>query len=117
MKLPRPRILVAAVLLLLGACATEPADVRTQPTVTYQVRPKYPPELASTKVTGEVLVEFIVDAEGKPTRIAAKRSSRKEFEAPAVAAVAAWRFKPGTVNGKPVPTLMAVPIVFTLDPK
>ncbi len=113
----RSLLLVGIALLLAAGCATEPAHVRTQPVITYQVRPTYPVELASAKLTGEVVVEFVVDTEGRPTRLRTIRSSRKEFEAPALAAVAVWRFKPGTVDGKPVPTLMAVPIVFTLDPK
>ncbi len=101
--------------LLFGGCASEPAHVRTQPVVTYQVRPQYPAELSREKVTGEVVVDFIVDAEGRPVRLSVTRSSRKEFEAPALAAVATWRFTPGTLDGKPVPTHMAVPIVFVMD--
>jgi periplasmic protein TonB len=103
--------------LLGGGCASEPAKVRTQPVVTYQVRPMYPVELATARITGEVVVDFVVDAEGIPVRLFVLRSTRKEFEAPALAAVAKWRFKPGTLDGKPVPTHMAVPIVFEMDKK
>ena len=64
---------------------------------------------------GEVRVQFIVDKEGIPRGVRAVQSSRKEFEAAAVAAVEKWRFVPGTVDGKPIETLMVVPVVFAID--
>lgn len=73
----------------------------------------YPAEMRQQQVGGEVVVDFIVDTDGRPVRVSAIRSNRKEFEAAAITAVQKWRFKPGTVDGKPVPVHMAVPIIFS----
>jgi TonB family protein len=65
-------------------------------------------------ITGEVVVDFVVDIDGEVKFAAPVRSSRKEFEAAAVAAVSKWKFKPGQKGGRDVPTHLQVPIVFSL---
>jgi periplasmic protein TonB len=99
------------IMVMFGqGCAT---TVRIPPQARYQAKPQYPFEMRRAGISGEVVVQLIVDKEGIPRRVHAVRSSRKDFEAAAVAAVEKWRFKPGTADGLPVDTPMAVPIVFT----
>jgi hypothetical protein len=43
------------------------------------------------------------------------KSSREEFEAPAVRAVSQWKYHPGQKAGQPVNTHLQVPIVFALN--
>lgn len=81
----------------------------------YRVDPQYPFEMRRAGITGEVVVEFIVDANGKVMNAFAAKSSQREFEANAVQAVSKWTFKPGRKNGRNVNTRMQVPIVFTLN--
>jgi protein TonB len=80
-----------------------------------QARPEYPFEMRRTGTPGEVVVDFIVDAEGTVQNAFALRSSQREFEAAAVAAVTKWKFRPGRKAGRAVATHMQVPIVFTLN--
>ncbi len=84
------------------------------PVAKYRARPLYPTEMSRQGVTGDVLVDFIVDTEGAVRNARAVRSSRSEFEENAVIAVAKWKFVPGRKNNHAVFTHMQVPILFTL---
>ena len=85
------------------------------PVPKFQARPQYPFEMRRAGIAGEVVVDFIVDTNGDVQNAYALRSSQREFEAAAVAAVSKWKFKPGRKGGRDVPTHMQVPIVFTLN--
>lgn len=78
----------------------------------FQARPQYPTELRSSGVGGEVVVDFVVDANGDVQKAYAVRSSQREFEAAAVAAVSKWKFAAGRKGGVDVATHMQVPMVF-----
>lgn len=86
-----------------------------QPVPRFQARPQYPFEMRRAGIAGEVVVDFIVDSNGDVQNAYAIRSSQREFEAAAVAAVSKWKFKPGRKGGRNVNTHMQVPIVFTLN--
>jgi protein TonB len=86
-----------------------------QPAAQFQARPDYPTAMRQSGLTGDVLVDFIVDSKGRVRNVRAMRSSRPEFEEAACRAVAKWKFKPGRKGGLPVATHMQVPIVFSLD--
>jgi TonB family protein len=102
-------------LVAVGIMGCSTPQVRIPPQVTYQVPPIYPADLIGRGIAGEVLVGFVVDTRGVPLDPFIFRSTRREFEAPAIAAVQEWRFKPGTLDGKPVNTKMTVPIVFSFE--
>jgi len=85
------------------------------PSAKFQARPQYPFEMRRAGISGEVVVDFIVDTNGDVQNAYALRSSQREFEAAAVQAVSKWKFKPGRKGGRDVPTHMQVPIVFTLN--
>jgi TonB family protein len=85
------------------------------PSPRFQARPQYPVEMRQAGISGEVVVEFVVDREGAVTNAFALRSSRPEFEAAAVAAVSSWKFRPGQKGGQEVDTRLQIPIVFTLS--
>ena len=86
-----------------------------QPVPRFQARPQYPFEMRRAGISGEVLVDFIVDTNGEVRNAFAAHSSQREFEASAVQAVSKWKFRPGRKNGHAVFTHMQVPIVFSLD--
>jgi periplasmic protein TonB len=65
-------------------------------------------------LAGEVVVRFVVDAQGAVRRARVVQSSRAEFEGPALRAVERWRFRPGRKAGRAVATWMEVPIAFAL---
>jgi TonB family protein len=86
------------------------------PRPTLRVVPDYPKELREAGVTGEVLVEFVVDATGAVKGAAPVRSTDRGFEAAAVAAVEKWEFGAGVKGGRPVNTRMQQVISFSLKP-
>jgi protein TonB len=86
-----------------------------QPEPRFQARPVYPFEMRRAGISGDVLVDFIVDTDGNVRNATAAHSSQREFEPAAIQAVSKWKFKPGRKNGHSVFTHMQVPIVFTLD--
>ena len=122
--------LVCAVLLLSGCAAPQtvvnmnddlppwdPTALEQPPRPTSMSAPIYPAALRRAEITGEVLVEFVVTSTGQVTRVRAVESTNPEFSAAAEAAVRKWRFQPGMKDGQAVNTLMAVPMVFDLEPE
>jgi|ERR1019366_10097585 protein TonB len=84
------------------------------PVAKFQAVPQYPFDMRRAGVTGEVVVDFIVTSDGDVRNAYAARSTQREFEAPAVAAVSKWKFRPGKRGGRAVNTHMQVPVAFTL---
>ncbi len=80
----------------------------------FQARPGYPAHLRTAGVAGQVVVEFVVDANGDVQQAVALRSTQGDFEEAAVAAVSKWKFAAGKKGGTDVATRMQVPIVFNL---
>jgi len=85
------------------------------PVPKFRAQPLYPFEMRRAGVTGEVIVEFIVDSNGDARNAFAVRSTQREFEQAAVQAVNKWKFRPGRKGGRAVATRMQIPIVFTLN--
>ncbi|WP_415909681.1 energy transducer TonB [Oleiharenicola sp. Vm1] len=61
-----------------------------------------------------VVVEFIVDAEGRVLEPRVTHSNAPEFDRAALAGVARWKFRPGILSGRKVATRMEVPLKFDL---
>jgi protein TonB len=85
------------------------------PVAKYQGSPIYPFEMRRAGITGEVVVDFIVDTNGDVRNAYAARSTQRDFEASAVLAVGKWKFRPGKKGGRAVNTHMQVPVQFTLN--
>jgi protein TonB len=85
------------------------------PRTRVRVAPEYPREAKTSGLTGEVLVEFVVDESGRVLHPRVVRSSDYRFEAPTLRAVERWRFEPGKKDGLTVRFRMAVPVMFTLE--
>jgi len=79
-----------------------------------QSNPVYPFEMRRAGITGDVMVGFIVDANGNVREAYAISSSHREFEQPAIQAVTKWKFRPGKKGGRNVNTRMQVPIMFNI---
>lgn len=95
--------------------AIDLSQVDQAPVARYQARPEYPYEMRREMISGEVLVDFVVDAQGNVRNAYAAHSSQKDFEAAAERAVSQWKFKPGRKGGRAVAVHMQIPIVFTLS--
>lgn len=86
------------------------SEIDQKPRPTYQVAPAYPAGLKS--VEGVVSIIFIVDPAGRVTRARVEKSSRPEFEKPALDALKQWKFEPAMKGGQRVACKMRVPIRF-----
>lgn len=85
------------------------------PIAKYQQQPIYPNEMKREGLTGEVLVDFVVDPKGNVRGARAVASNHQGFEEAACAAVSHWKFTPGQKDLHPVYVHMQVPIVFSLS--
>jgi len=91
------------------------SDLDQQPDVRgIRAEPVYPTEMKRQGVSGNVVLEFIVDSNGDVREPQAVSSSHREFESPAIQAVLKWKFRPGKKGGKNVNTRMRIPIEFNL---
>ena len=87
---------------------TNPVPVKTPP-------PEYPFSLKNQGVSGVVAVTIVIDETGVVTSVAVAKSSNADFEAPAIAAVKKWKFKPAQKDGSPVKVKVTIPIRFNLE--
>lgn len=86
-----------------AAASTKEGDL-VAPEALVRAAPQYPADLGPTGVSGQVLVEFTVGTDGNVSEARILRSDRKEFEAPALAAIRQWQFAPGRREGKTAAT-------------
>lgn len=84
------------------------------PTLIYQPDPDYSEEARKAKFQGEVLVNLVVDAQGRPTRIKVLRHLGMGLDEKAVEAVQKYKFKPAMKGGKPVPVELNVSVNFQI---
>ncbi len=87
-------------------------DLDQKPSVLVATQPIYPYSMQRSKTKGEVLIEFIIDQNGRVIRPRILSSSHREFEAPAIEAVLRSKWQPGRKNGKDVRTIVHLPINF-----
>lgn len=90
-------------------------DLERPPEVLSAVPPVYPAALRRAGVEGRVVLLVVVDEQGRVEEARVERSSRPEFEAPALEAIRKWRFRPGMKDGQPVRTFLRQPIRFSVS--
>jgi len=78
------------------------------------VRPVYPPVAQQARVSGMVIVEARIGADGSVEAVQVLRSIPLLDEA-ALEAVRQWKFTPTLLNGVPVPVMMTMTVNFTLQ--
>ena len=80
---------------------------------TKTVPPTYPNALKTEGISGMVTVSLTVDEKGNVANVVVKKSTRPEFEQPAIDAVSRWKFEPAKKDGKPVAVQVVVPVKFS----
>jgi len=88
-------------------------DVKN-PVIVLRREPRYPDALRAMRMKGFAVVECIIGTDGMPRAIELKNSNHALFGASAVEAVAKWRFRPGTLNGRAVETILLLKVEFLL---
>jgi TonB family protein len=79
---------------------------------------KYPATAVRDGIQGRVMVEFVIEKDGKVSNVRVVRSVSEELDHEAVKVVAASpKWKPGKVNGQKVRCRMTVPVEFILEKK
>jgi protein TonB len=78
------------------------------------VNPIYPQEAQAAGVSGVVILEARIDADGSVSRTRILKSIPMLDDA-AAAAVLQWEFTPTLLNGVPSPVVMTVTVNFTLQ--
>jgi len=91
------------------------SELENRPELVASVQPAYPTDMRKAKIEGSVTLVFILNESGAVEEPQVQRSSRPEFERPALEAVRKWKFKPGTKDGQPVRTYMKLPIQFRIQ--
>jgi TonB family protein len=88
----------------------------TSPQLVFERRPEYTQEAMSARAQGAVLLEATVLENGSVGSVRIARSVDKIYglDAKAIEAVRAWRFRPGTYQGRPVAVKVLVELIFTL---
>jgi len=88
-------------------------DLDQLPTVRgIQPSPVFPADLKMRRITGEVMLQFIVNPSGNVQDVKVVSSTNKGFEQSAIEAVQKWKFKPGIKNGEAVYASMQLPISY-----
>lgn len=85
--------------------------VSRMPSVVADVRIPYPPEAKAHKIEGKVVMELLIDADGKVRQAKIISGPGYGLEEAALAAITRFKFRPAEVDGKPV----AVKIPFTYN--
>lgn len=83
------------------------------PTQLNKVAPVYPQIAQSARVQGIVILEALIDTEGKVTDAKVLRSIPLLDQA-AIDAVRQWQYTPTLMNGVPTPVIMTVTVTFNL---
>lgn len=79
---------------------------------------KYPKESVLQGIQGRVMVDFVIDKDGKVTDVRVVKGVSPELDAEAVKVVSASpKWKPGRVNGQKVRTSLTIPVEFKLEKK
>lgn len=84
------------------------------PQLVYSVDPEFSDEARRAKYQGVCVVSLIVDAQGNPQRVAVVRHLGMGLDEKAVEAVKQYKFKPATLQGKPVPVEVNIEVNFRI---
>jgi protein TonB len=84
------------------------------PQLIFSVDPEFSDEARRAKYQGVCVVSLIVDAQGNPQRVAVVRHLGMGLDEKAVEAVKQYKFKPATLQGKPVPVEVNIEVNFRI---
>jgi periplasmic protein TonB len=85
----------------------------TVPALVRRVEPSYPPVAVAARVTGTVVLELVVSADGLVQDVTVLRS-QGVLDRAAMAAVREWLYSPLVLNGIPTPFIVTVTMNFSL---
>lgn len=96
-------------------CSSQnPPPCATAPKALYTQVPEYTKKARKKKLQGTVLLEGTVGTDGRTHDIRVLQPLDFGLSEQAVKAFQAWKFEPGTRDGRPVPVLVQIEISFSL---
>lgn len=84
------------------------------PQLIHSVEAKYSAEALKAHYEGVCLVQLVVDTDDSPTDVRIIRPLGMHLDENAIEAVKQYRFKPGTIHGRPVPMRISLAVPFRL---
>jgi TonB family protein len=101
---------------LIRPPAEPPRGEVTKPQKIAARAPYYPPAAKKERLSGKVILEAIIDTEGRVRNpsilVPAEAGDQVTFAASAVDTVCDWRFKPATLEGRPVKVFYTLTVSF-----
>lgn len=99
----------------IGGGVYRPGGAVTAPRVITEVKPTYTSESLYQRIQGTVVLELVVQANGRPSNIRIVRSlDPGGLDEQAIIAIRQWRFEPGRLAGMPVDVLVTVMLDFRI---
>ena len=86
----------------------------TRPVVVEMKKAEYPESAKARKIQGDVVMDVVIDAQGKVSDVTVVKKLADELDAAATAALKASTFRPGLKDGKPVPVKVTITVAFRL---
>lgn len=81
----------------------------------YTPKPEYTEIARKTRTQGTVILQAILDEEGRVSELKVLRGLPMGLTERAVEAVRTWRYEPATLDGRPVEVYMTITVIFTLQ--
>lgn len=91
----------------------DPVDV-VKPVLIHRVNPEYPEIARKSRIQGVVILDATVTREGAVENLKVVRGLHPILDQSAMKAVQQWRYKPATLNGKPVTVHFTISVKFKL---
>ena len=85
------------------------------PVVLERVQPRYTEIARRARIQGPVIIEAVINQEGEVVDARVIKGLPMGLENEALSALKRWKFKPGTLNGRPVPVYFNLVINFQLQ--
>ena len=81
----------------------------------YTPKPEYTEIARKTRTQGPVILQAILDEEGRVSELKVLRGLPMGLTERAVEAVRTWRYEPATLDGRPVEVYMTITVIFKLQ--
>lgn len=95
-------------ILVVGGAVQKPVAI-------FQPQPTYTEMARRTRTQGVVILEAIIDREGNVTDVKLRAGLPYGLSEEAIKAVRKWKFRPSTLDGKPVAVFYNLTVRFTLQ--
>lgn len=86
----------------------------TAPKNIHRLEPTYSDDARQERISGKVVLEVVIDTDGKPRDITVKSALYPSLDANAIKALSQWRFEPGKKDNQPVRVKATVEFNFAI---